>query len=147
MLMGDQFLWLDAAQWQAIGTIALVGVTIWYAVQTRRHARYAESSADSALKAAKAAARTAEISEQALRVSSTPVVVWSSLTGKVNDAGNPELDYRVTNTGPVAALDVSLAPIRYPVDGQPRQEPYRSVASVIGPGESYPPRGFRKAQW
>lgn len=142
--MSDQFLWLDAAQWQAIGTIALVGVTIWYAVQTRRHARYAETSADSAVKAAKAAERTAEISGQALRVTSTPVVAWSSLRGKVNDAGNPELDYRVTNTGLVAALDVSLAPIRYPVDGEPRQEPYRTVASVIGPGKTYPPEEIQE---
>lgn len=76
---------------------------------------------------------------------STPVVVWSSLTGRVNDARDPELDYRVTNTGAVAALDVSLAPIRYPVEGEPRQEPYRNVASVIGPGETYPSEGTQEA--
>ena len=154
-----KFMGLDAGQWQAIGTIALVLVTIAYVVITARLSSHAESSAASASTAAKAAEKSArlaeesvraaqlsvEISGQALVVASTPVLVWSSLSGKVNDAGNPELDYRLKNTGPVVALEVAVAPIRYPIDGEPRQEGFRRITSAIGPGESFPAHGFQEA--
>ncbi len=137
---------MNAAAWvQASATVVLVAITAWYAIRTSKATSAAEASAKSAAKAAQAAERSADISEQALRVISTPVVVWSSLAGKVNDDDNPELDYRITNTGPVAAMEVSVAPIRYPVDGVPRQEPFQNVTSVIGPRQSYPPEGTQEA--
>jgi len=102
-------------------------------------ARAAETSTSLAEESVKAAQHSAEISAQALVVASTPVVVWTSLSGKVNDAGNPELNFRLTNAGPVAALEIEVAPVRYPVDDEPRQEGFRRIASVVGAGETYPP--------
>ena len=136
---------MNAAAWvQAGATVVLVAITAWYAIRISRATTAAEASAKSAERSARAAERSAAIAEQSLRVTSTPVVVWASLSGKVNDAGNPELDYRVTNTGPVAALEVALAPIRYAVNGEPRQEPFRNVTSVLGPGQSYPTEGAQE---
>ena len=69
------FLGLDATQWQAIGTVALVGVTIAYVVLTGRLSGYAKSSADSAEKSADSSARSATAALRGVQLAVMPIVV------------------------------------------------------------------------
>lgn len=134
----ETFLGLSDGQWSAVGTIALVAVTFWYTRLTRSTLRASSRTADAAERSAFAAQSSARSAEQALMVTTTPVVVWSALSGKVNPANNPELDYRLHNVSGVAAFDISVAPVRYPVDSAPAPRPFHHAIGSIPPGGQFP---------
>ena len=55
--VNDDIFWWSAAQWQAVGTIALVLITIGYVIYTAILSRHASSSAQSAKESAAATER------------------------------------------------------------------------------------------
>lgn len=125
--------WLNdnAGAVTAIATVLLAIITAIYVGFTRS---LSKRSTQSAL----AAERSASAAEQALRVSSTPVVLWDSLVLRENPGGFPEIEYRLHNAGPVAAIDVYVAAIRYPVDHEPIQTPFRESTELIAPNHMFP---------
>lgn len=125
---------------------ALVLVTIIYAIITKQSLDAAVDTAESSRLSAEAAARSAEAAEQGLRISSTPVVVWRTLDGKVNPADLPEFDYSLHNVSQTAALKISVALVRYPVDGPPIETPFRYTAGALYPGATFPVAGAQDLQ-
>ena len=61
----DDILWWSSGQWQAVGTVVLVLVTLTYVIYTARLSEHAKRSATSAEKAASAAEHSASSAERA----------------------------------------------------------------------------------
>ena len=117
---GDDILWWSAAEWQAVGTIVLVLVTIWYAFRTHQMSKHARSSAASAERSAEAAERSAATSQAAVeaaersavasetstRLAIMPLVVVDP-TGRVDELQRAVYRFVIANYGVGVALNVS----------------------------------------
>lgn len=64
-IAADDILWWSSGQWQAVGTVVLVLVTLTYVIYTARLSEHAKRSATSAEKAASAAEHSASSAERA----------------------------------------------------------------------------------
>ena len=83
-----------AAVAQAVATVVLVGVTVWYAKRTSDLAKQAKGQA--------------EASQQAVEVAALPVLRVTKCRGRINDGGYPMVEVTLENIGNGPALDVAV---------------------------------------
>lgn len=111
--MNDDILWWSTAEWQAVGTIVLVLVTIVYVAYTAILSGHAKKSATSAEESARAAERAATIAERGLLLQTMPLVFGH----KVEMTGSGRWQVTLFSRGGAPAFNVLAVARQGDVEG------------------------------